>query len=59
MWGDSMLFAPKVKKAMYKQSKYYFPRNEDDSDKWWSVDVYLPSRQYAAFDTLWYSYNTK
>jgi alpha-glucosidase (family GH31 glycosyl hydrolase) len=59
MWGDSMLFAPKVKKAMYKQSKYYFPRSEDDSDKWWSVDVYLPSRQNAPFDTLWYSYNTK
>jgi alpha-glucosidase (family GH31 glycosyl hydrolase) len=59
MWGDAILVAPKIKKALYKQSKYFFPRDEDDSDKWWSVEVYLPSKQRRESDTLWYSYNSK
>lgn len=59
MWGDSILVAPKLKKALYKQHKYFFPRSEDDQDKWWSVDVYLPSRFEREFDTQWYSYTSK
>ena len=59
MWGSQILVAPKLKAPLYKQSKYYFPRSSDDSDKWWSVDVYLPMRHERAFDTQWYSYVTK
>jgi len=43
MFGDSILVAPKIKKALYKQNKYFFPTSEDDDGKWWSIDVYLPS----------------
>jgi hypothetical protein len=45
MFGDSILVAPKIKKALYKQNKYFFPTSEDDDGKWWSIDVYLPSYQ--------------
>lgn len=59
MWGDAFLFAPKIRRALYKMSKQFFPRTDDDSDKWWSVDVYLPSKNMTEFDTLWYQYNNK
>jgi hypothetical protein len=42
MWGESIMVAPKQKKALYRTSKYFFPKSEDDIDKWWSIDVYLP-----------------
>jgi alpha-glucosidase (family GH31 glycosyl hydrolase) len=59
MWGESFLFVPKLKKPMFKMNRYFFPRNEDDREKWWSVDVYLPSHQKRDYDTIWYSYMTK
>ena len=58
MWGPSILVAPKVRKALYKNSKYFFPVSEEDTSKWWSIDVYLPLTQ-ASQDVCWYYYGTK
>ena len=55
MWGDSILVAPKLKKALNKTNKY-FPKSKDDVDKWWSIDVYFPEIKQ---DKLWYYYNSK
>jgi alpha-glucosidase (family GH31 glycosyl hydrolase) len=43
MFGPSILVAPKINKALYKQDRYFFPESEDDAGKWWSIDVYLPN----------------
>jgi alpha-glucosidase (family GH31 glycosyl hydrolase) len=59
MFGDSILVAPKVKKALYTQNRYFFPQSEDDAGKWWSIDVYLPTRVTAINDTVWYYYGSK
>ena len=59
MFGHAILVAPKIKKALYKQNRYFFPVSEDDSGKWWSIDVYMPTKQYATNDTCWYQYNNK
>jgi len=60
MFGDALLVAPKVRKAIFRQNKYFFPLSEDDADKWWSIDVYLPPWENTrGTSSAWYSYQTK
>ena len=59
MFGPSILVAPKINKALYKQDRYFFPESEDDAGKWWSIDVYLPNTQKTINDTCWYYYGNK
>lgn len=59
MWGDSILIAPKIKKALHKNNRYFFPVSEEDPGKWWSIDVYLPQRQHYPGDMCWYYYGNK
>ena len=56
MWGDQILVAPKLRRALYKTNKYFFPKTEEDYDKWWSIDVYFPE---IGQGKIWYQYFTK
>lgn len=59
MFGPSILVSAKVKKALYKNNRYFFPVSEDDPSKWWSIDVYLPSSEFTPYDVCWYYYGNK
>ena len=56
MWGDQILVAPKLRRVLYKTNKYFFPKSEDDYEKWWAIDVYFPE---ISEEKLWYYYSTK
>jgi hypothetical protein len=43
MFGESILVSAKIKGALSRSDRYFFPVSEDDDGKWWSIDVYLPS----------------
>lgn len=48
--------APKLRRALYRSNKYFFPKSEDDNEKWWSIDVYFPE---ISTGKIWYQYFTK
>ena len=48
--------APKLRKALFKANKYFFPKTEEDYEKWWGIDVYFPE---IGKGKLWYHYSSK
>jgi hypothetical protein len=42
MWGDKILVAPKLRRALFKANEQIFPFIEDNNEKWWAIDVYFP-----------------
>lgn len=56
MWGDQILVAPKLGKTLYKSKKYFSQNSEGDTERWWSIDVYLPD---ITSGKIWYQYFTK